>query len=75
MLKQVAPYLTLFLNGAGWAPSFPRLMSNEQLIAGLFRAADFGGARLTNIGDISCDVEVCFPPLRASRSDAHAACP
>ncbi|KAJ7505433.1 Saccharopine dehydrogenase-domain-containing protein [Mycena galericulata] len=51
----VAPYLTLFLNGVGWAPSFPRLMTNADLIDTLSRAKAIGGARFTNIGDISCD--------------------
>ncbi|KAJ7254348.1 Saccharopine dehydrogenase-domain-containing protein [Mycena haematopus] len=51
----VAPYLTLFLNGVGWAPSFPRLMTSADLIETLSRAKAIGGARFTNIGDISCD--------------------
>ncbi|KAJ6508932.1 Saccharopine dehydrogenase-domain-containing protein [Mycena sanguinolenta] len=51
----VAPYLTLFLNGVGWAPSFPRLMTSADLIKTLTLATDIGGARFTNIGDISCD--------------------
>ncbi|PPQ89883.1 hypothetical protein CVT25_004805 [Psilocybe cyanescens] len=54
---RVAPYLTLFLNGTGWSPSFPRLMKTKQLEVALSRAQGFGGARFTNIGDISCDVE------------------
>jgi alpha-aminoadipic semialdehyde synthase len=56
--KQFAPYLTLFLNGTGWSPTFPRLVSNEQLAIALTRAQTVGKARFTNIGDISCDVEV-----------------
>ncbi|KAF8966790.1 Saccharopine dehydrogenase-domain-containing protein [Flammula alnicola] len=55
--EKVAPYLTLFLNGTGWSPSFPRLMTNDQLPVALARAKTFGGARFTNIGDISCDVQ------------------
>ncbi|KAJ6619520.1 Saccharopine dehydrogenase-domain-containing protein [Mycena sp. CBHHK59/15] len=51
----IAPYLTLFLNGVGWAPSFPRLMTSADLIETLSRAKAIGGARFTNIGDISCD--------------------
>ncbi|KAF8208713.1 Saccharopine dehydrogenase-domain-containing protein [Mycena galopus ATCC 62051] len=51
----VAPYLTLFLNGVGWAPSFPRLMTSADLIETLSRAKAIGGARFTNVGDISCD--------------------
>lgn len=52
---QVAPYLTLLLNGTGWAPGYPRLMTNEQLEIALTRAEELGGARFQNIGDISCD--------------------
>ncbi|KAF7346180.1 Alpha-aminoadipic semialdehyde synthase, mitochondrial [Mycena sanguinolenta] len=51
----VAPYLTLFLNGVGWAPSFPRLMTSADLIKTLSLAKEIGGARFANIGDISCD--------------------
>ena len=54
--SQVAPYLTLFLNGVGWSNGFPRLMSNDQLVIALKRAQELGGARCTNIGDITCDV-------------------
>jgi alpha-aminoadipic semialdehyde synthase len=43
----VAPYLTLLLNGAGWAPGFPRLLTNDQLPL---------ARRLAAIGDISCDL-------------------
>ncbi|KIM44362.1 hypothetical protein M413DRAFT_443357 [Hebeloma cylindrosporum] len=53
---KVAPYLTLFLNGTGWAPSFPRLMTSEQLQTAMARAKSYPGFRFTNIGDISCDV-------------------
>ncbi|KAF8804193.1 hypothetical protein BYT27DRAFT_7194939 [Phlegmacium glaucopus] len=55
--SKIAPYLTLFLNGAGWSPSFPRLMTNEQLAVALEMARGMDGFRFTNIGDISCDVE------------------
>lgn len=57
-LLQIAPYLTLFLNGTGWSPSFPRLMTNEQLSVTLELARGIPGFRFTNIGDISCDIEV-----------------
>ncbi|KAG6837588.1 hypothetical protein H0H93_007002 [Arthromyces matolae] len=55
--ETVAPYLTLFLNGTGWSTNFPRLMTNEQLSIALDKARLFRGARFTNIGDISCDIE------------------
>ncbi|KAF8903416.1 Saccharopine dehydrogenase-domain-containing protein [Mucidula mucida] len=53
--SNIAPYLTLFLNGGGWAPGFPRLMSGDDLRMALSRA--HAGWRMTNIGDISCDPE------------------
>ncbi|KAF5338828.1 hypothetical protein D9758_012081 [Tetrapyrgos nigripes] len=31
----IYPYLTLLLNGTGWSPGFPRLMTNEQLAQAL----------------------------------------
>ncbi|KAH7886733.1 Saccharopine dehydrogenase-domain-containing protein [Phlebopus sp. FC_14] len=52
----VAPYLTLFLNGVGWLPGFPRLMTNDQLTTALARAVEMGRGRFGTIGDISCDV-------------------
>ncbi|KAH7905556.1 Saccharopine dehydrogenase-domain-containing protein [Hygrophoropsis aurantiaca] len=54
---KVAPYLTLFLNGVGWLPAFPRLMINAQLTTALTRASEVGRGRFGTIGDISCDVE------------------
>ncbi|KAI6001939.1 Saccharopine dehydrogenase-domain-containing protein, partial [Pisolithus albus] len=54
---KVAPYLTLFLNGVGWLPGFPRLMTNQDLTVALNRAAEVGPARFGTIGDISCDIE------------------
>ncbi|KAF4622050.1 hypothetical protein D9613_009131 [Agrocybe pediades] len=54
---RIAPYLTLLLNGTGWSPSFPRLMTTTQLAIAQMKAQAHGGARCTNIGDISCDVE------------------
>lgn len=55
---QVAPYLTMLINGAGWAPSFPRLMTNDQLAITLEKAQQVGRGRFICVGDISCDVEV-----------------
>ncbi|KAJ2928113.1 hypothetical protein H1R20_g8966, partial [Candolleomyces eurysporus] len=55
--ERVAPYLTLLLHGAGWAPGFPRVMSTTQLALALEKARGLGGLRCTNIGDISCDIE------------------
>ncbi|KAJ2913550.1 hypothetical protein MD484_g6867, partial [Candolleomyces efflorescens] len=55
--ERVAPYLTLLLHGAGWAPGFPRVMTTTQLSLALEKARGLGGLRCTNIGDISCDIE------------------
>ncbi|KAF5390911.1 hypothetical protein D9757_004030 [Collybiopsis confluens] len=55
---RIAPYVTLLLNGAGWAPGFPRLMSNDGLreCVSLIKAMgkDTEG-RFGCVGDISCD--------------------
>ena len=32
----------MLINGAGWAPSFPRLMTNEQLAVALEKAQQVG---------------------------------
>ncbi|KAI8995205.1 Saccharopine dehydrogenase-domain-containing protein [Trametes punicea] len=54
---KVAPYLSLLLHGAGWAPGYPRLMTNEQLTTTLEIAQTLGKGRFACIGDISCDIE------------------
>ncbi|KAE9399607.1 hypothetical protein BT96DRAFT_1019391 [Gymnopus androsaceus JB14] len=51
----IAPYLTLLLNGAGWAPGFPRLMSDKGLRAGVEKVRQMGLGRFGVVGDISCD--------------------
>ena len=55
---QIAPYLSLLLHGAGWAPGFPRTMSNAQLLSTLTKAQTIGRGRFACVGDISCDIEV-----------------
>jgi len=57
-IHQVAPYLTLFFNGVGWQPEFPRLMTKNQLTAATYKALSFPGFRFRNIADISCDIKV-----------------
>ncbi|KAI0665470.1 Saccharopine dehydrogenase-domain-containing protein [Trametes maxima] len=54
---KIAPYLSLLLHGAGWAPAFPRLMTNEQLTTTLELAQALGKGRFACVGDISCDIE------------------
>ncbi|KAI0328943.1 hypothetical protein GY45DRAFT_1435780 [Cubamyces sp. BRFM 1775] len=54
---KIAPYLSLLLHGAGWAPAYPRLMSNDQLTTTLEIAQTLGKGRFACVGDISCDVE------------------
>ncbi|KAI0819731.1 Saccharopine dehydrogenase-domain-containing protein [Trametes gibbosa] len=54
---KIAPYLSLLLHGAGWAPAFPRLMTNDQLTTTLEIAQTLGKGRFACVGDISCDVE------------------
>ncbi|KAI0057988.1 hypothetical protein BV25DRAFT_1919690 [Artomyces pyxidatus] len=45
---KIAPYISLLLNGAGWAPGFPRLLTTAQLAL---------APRLVAVGDISCDID------------------
>ncbi|PCH34748.1 hypothetical protein WOLCODRAFT_139556 [Wolfiporia cocos MD-104 SS10] len=54
---KIAPYLSLLLHGAGWAPSYPRLMTNEQLTIALEKAQAISRGRFACVGDISCDIE------------------
>ncbi|GJJ14359.1 hypothetical protein Clacol_008623 [Clathrus columnatus] len=56
--EKVAPYTTLLINGAGWQPGFPRLMTNEQLAftrQESHRHSRYG--RFRTIADVSCDVK------------------
>ncbi|TEB18758.1 hypothetical protein FA13DRAFT_1803049 [Coprinellus micaceus] len=53
---KIYPYLTLLLHGAGWAPGFPRLVTNAQLPSVLAQADALGGLRGRNVGDVSCDI-------------------
>ncbi|KAF8321368.1 hypothetical protein DL93DRAFT_2130912 [Clavulina sp. PMI_390] len=55
--ETIAPYTSLLINGAGWQPGFPRLMSNEQLVTAIRKAEQVGRARFRSIADVSCDVE------------------
>lgn len=56
---RIAPYLTLLLNGAGWAPGYPKMMSEEgvktagNVINGMDENKRKG--RFAVVGDISCD--------------------
>ncbi|KAJ4474292.1 Saccharopine dehydrogenase-domain-containing protein [Lentinula aciculospora] len=57
--SRIAPFLTLLLNGAGWAPGYPRMMTEEgvketgKLIGRM--AEDKREGRFAVVGDISCD--------------------
>ncbi|KAG8832376.1 hypothetical protein FRC17_001423 [Serendipita sp. 399] len=55
--ERVAPYISLLINGAGWKPGFPRLMSNLQLANAQQIARRISPFRFTSIADISCDIE------------------
>lgn len=46
-IDQIAPYLTLLINGVGWNIGFPRLLTTSQLAL---------AKRLAAVGDISCDI-------------------
>lgn len=54
--ERVAPYLTMLINGVGWQPGFPRLMTRQDLDKALSLAQAFPGFRFQNIADISCDI-------------------
>ncbi|KAH7099522.1 Saccharopine dehydrogenase-domain-containing protein [Auriculariales sp. MPI-PUGE-AT-0066] len=53
----IAPYLTLFVNGTGWSPGFPRLMTTEQLGLAVKQARELSPSRFTTIADVSCDID------------------
>ncbi|KAF8493580.1 Saccharopine dehydrogenase-domain-containing protein [Gautieria morchelliformis] len=55
---RIAPYTSLFINGAGWQIGFPRLMTNDQL-ASAFRTslALSRIGRFRTVADVSCDMK------------------
>lgn len=54
--ERIAPYLTLLIQGAGWARGYPPTMTNEHLRLALEAAQGVGPGRFTCVGDISCDI-------------------
>jgi alpha-aminoadipic semialdehyde synthase len=56
--RQVAPYISLLVNGVGWKPGFPRLMSNDQLAVALRNAREVGKGRFRSVADVTCDPTV-----------------
>ena len=54
-VTQIAPYVTVVVNGIYWEPIYPRLLTTAQTTALLLQPSH----RLLGIADISCDIEVC----------------
>ncbi|KAG8754690.1 hypothetical protein FRC11_006528 [Ceratobasidium sp. 423] len=54
---EVAPYISLLVNGAGWKPGYPRLISNADLPRVVALAKGVGLGRFAAIADVSCDFE------------------
>ncbi|CAE6438833.1 unnamed protein product [Rhizoctonia solani] len=54
---EVAPYVSLLINGAGWKPGYPRLISNSDLPRVISLAKGVGIGRFSAIADVSCDFE------------------
>ncbi|KAF8674597.1 Saccharopine dehydrogenase C-terminal domain [Rhizoctonia solani] len=54
---EVAPYTSLLINGAGWKPGYPRLISNTNLPRVIALAKGVGVGRFAAIADVSCDFE------------------
>lgn len=62
---RVAPYLTTLINGAGWQPGYPRIMSNQDLEQMVAEAG--GEGKLVAIQDVACDLQVRFTSGGCSR--------
>ncbi|KAF8530178.1 Saccharopine dehydrogenase-domain-containing protein [Hysterangium stoloniferum] len=55
---KIAPYTTLLINGTGWKPGFPRLMTNAQMAQARLASHKFSGhGRFRTVADVSCDVK------------------
>ncbi|CAE6447590.1 unnamed protein product [Rhizoctonia solani] len=54
---EVAPYVSLLVNGAGWKHGYPRLISNADLPRVVALAKGVGLGRFAAIADVSCDFE------------------
>ncbi|KDQ17415.1 hypothetical protein BOTBODRAFT_105760 [Botryobasidium botryosum FD-172 SS1] len=52
----IAPYISLLINGTGWNPGFPRLMTSEQCEIAVKTAGRIGKGRFRSVADVSCDV-------------------
>lgn len=59
--ERIMPYVTLLINGTGWASGFPRLLSTKQLAVAIAKAQSLhlagAATRGKCIGDISCDIK------------------
>ena len=51
---RIAPYLTTLINGAGWQPGYPRIMSNTDLDNLINRGA--GQSKMVAVQDVACDL-------------------
>ena len=66
---QIAPYMSVLVNGTYWAPNVPRLLTYDDarnLLKTMNRSSAYGGCpslphRLLAICDISADTEVMVP--------------
>lgn len=54
--EKIAPYVTSLIHGAGWAPGFPRIMTNKDTQS-LIKATG-GKQKLVALQDVTCDLEV-----------------
>ena len=53
--SEFAPYLTTLINGAGWRPGFPRIITSEGMDE--LVAASAGWPSLCAIQDVTCDLK------------------
>lgn len=54
--EKIAPYLTTLIHGAGWAPGYPRIMTNEATDKMIQSAG--GKQKMVTVQDVTCDLEV-----------------
>ncbi|CAE6370638.1 unnamed protein product [Rhizoctonia solani] len=54
---EVAPYVSLLVNGAGWQQGYPRLITNADLPRVVALAKGVGPGRFGAVADVSCDFE------------------
>ena len=62
----IAPHLTTLVNGIGWKPGFPRMISDDDLKAANTEGGSATNQKLIAVQDITCDIKVSLGELHST---------